>query len=116
MGSIREGECRQCGRCCATSQFIVIPKPEDRILWEMKGGILKGLPPELQRKYGGSHLLVLPTPCKYLDKKTMKCKKYKERPDVCRNYPAADEKEFLPDGCGFKFRSDGKTTADSLMG
>lgn len=51
-------------------------------------------------------ILVIDKPCKFLDLTTNKCKRYKTRPQTCRDFPKPYDGcyVFCKDVCGYSFK------------
>ncbi len=101
------GSCRQCGACC-TTPTVVLPPPMYRlrlvrrlvVAWQVHVNLF-----ELVREDPREHALVFR--CPHLDPETRRCRCYRTRPGMCRDYPrglllSADPR-FL-EGCGYYAR------------
>lgn len=92
-----EGGCLQCGTCCLHGEALVYN------VFEKRGKqiyVFKNVASKKKRKKI--------SPCQELtfDIKTRKaiCAVYKNRPDVCKQYPYRKE-ELVFEGCGFRLKN-----------
>ncbi len=101
---IAEGKCNQCGACCKMITLVIDSHP---ISSEEEFEHLKIIYPKYERfqivNYDeNAHLRFS---CKYLGKNN-KCQDYKNRPQICRDYPNQDlmmRGGKLVSTCGYKF-------------
>lgn len=78
--------CEECGRCCHQKLITILPEEVDRI--SSAAGVPLG---EFMSKYVGlskdGRIMLLRTdPCAFLGK-DKKCRIWKDRPEVCREFP-----------------------------
>ena len=101
---IRTGKCKACGRCCSQ---IYVRHAKNIIHDEKEFEYLKTLHYfYTYLKIVGKDETGLVFECSKLDKNTGKCKAYKNRPLLCRQYPV--EEIFMMGGaiseeCAYKF-------------
>lgn len=89
---VRVGNCRRCGRCCDKS----LAQPD---IWEK---MMRSNKPDVRIYEGKAFSRVCPSLERQEDG-TTRCRCYKTRPPICREFPRKpDDLKMIPE-CGFKF-------------
>lgn len=98
MALKRVGQCSKCGKCCLG--FTLTSDKEfsrDLVKYYANYGVT------VTRKREKTFFR-FDIPCRYLDKKTNKCRIYgKGRPVICMQYPREEDANSIPKECTFKF-------------
>lgn len=83
--------CAACGRCCTFVEFEGHPSPtSDERTWLDYHDFLVE---EVEECGEATAKIIVQVPCKMLDKSTMKCTVYDERPNVCRLFLCSDARK-----------------------
>lgn len=101
----REGTCnyKDCKAACC--RFSIVNSVDKTPMKQY----LKGMGFKIER-IGDSDEVILEKPCKYLDLKTYKCKRYKRRPIPCQQFPIPSDTVYqrVRKVCSYKFESEKK--------
>ncbi|MCL2333549.1 MAG: YkgJ family cysteine cluster protein [Candidatus Methanoplasma sp.] len=80
--------CEMCGKCCRQPNILVLPEEVDRISSAAKIPLHEFVSKYLVRTSDGRMLFAKTDPCAFLSVDN-KCKIWKDRPEVCRDFPYA---------------------------
>ncbi|MCL2296563.1 MAG: YkgJ family cysteine cluster protein [Methanomassiliicoccaceae archaeon] len=80
--------CEMCGRCCYQSNIAVRPEEVDRIAHSAGIPLHDFITKYIVRTSDGRMLFRRTYPCAFLDKEN-RCRIWKDRPEVCRDFPYA---------------------------
>ena len=80
--------CEMCGRCCRQPSIIILPEEVDRIADAAKIPLNEFVSRYIKRTSDGRLLFAKTDPCAFLNKDN-RCRIWKDRPEVCRDFPYA---------------------------
>lgn len=80
--------CEMCGRCCHQPNILVCPEEVDRISSAAKVPLHEFIAKYVIRTPDGRMLFAKTDPCAFLGKDN-RCGIWKDRPEVCRDFPYA---------------------------
>jgi Fe-S-cluster containining protein len=83
-----EFPCEMCGRCCHQPNIAVLPGEVDSIAYAAGIPLHDFIAQYLVRTPDGMLLFKKTNPCAFLDKEN-RCRIWKARPEVCRDFPYA---------------------------
>ena len=80
--------CEMCGRCCHQPNIAVLPEEVDRIAAAAGISLHEFVTKYLVRASDGRLLLSKTDPCAFLGKDN-RCRIWRDRPEICRDFPYA---------------------------
>jgi hypothetical protein len=80
--------CEMCGRCCRQPNIIIRPEEVDRISFASKIPLHEFISGYIVRTTDGRLLFSKTDPCAFLDTDN-RCRIWKDRPEICRDFPYA---------------------------
>jgi Fe-S-cluster containining protein len=80
--------CEMCGRCCHQPNITVLPDEVDRLAAAAGVPLHIFISKFISRSSDGRLFLSKTDPCAFLDKEN-RCKVWKDRPEICRDFPYA---------------------------
>ena len=81
-----EFPCEMCGRCCHQPNIVVLPGEVDRIAEAAKIPLHDFITQYIVKTSDGRLLFKRTDPCAFLDTDN-RCRIWKDRPEVCRDFP-----------------------------